>query len=707
MAQVFRDDLGIPHIRATDAGDLAEGQGEVTARDRGWQIEVDRMRASGRLAELIGEAGIAWDVFARRARLDDTARRAFAAADDETRAFVGRYAAGVRRGMSEAGARAAEFRTLDDAFGDTIELTPWHDHDPLGVLHVAHALFSTFPLLLWREHVAMTLGDDWVDVLTGYAEGGDETLPAAGSNGWALHGSRTDSGMPLLAGDPHRAFELPGVYQQVRLACDEFDVVGLAFPGVPGVPHFAHAGEAAWGVTNAIAHSADVFRERLRVAGDGYEALGPDGWRPVDVERSTVRVRGRGPAGWVQVEAIETERGTIVTDLREADDRDGGGLVGWSVRMPARANGDLGAGALLRLLRARTAREVVDAFGSWVDPVNRVLAADRSGTVLSATVGVTPDRRREDRRLPLDAVTRHPSADRAPADVVEVTDATVDANERPERADIDLGWAYPAPHRADRIRTVLAELRPGAPTELAPVWGDTVSASAAALRRLLPTGDLPPRAAAVRDELVSWDGRMDAASAAAGRFAAWRDALVQRVAAHPALASLHRPHGFGAIFDPWLGTTAQVAAALRRLVEHPALRDDVTAMVIASLEDTADAPVWGATHRLLPLHVLAEVPGVADPGAALDVELSGDGDTVRCTGATPGVTHRAWRGSVARWAWDLADREQSLWSVPFGAAGDPASAHFSDQLDDWAGIRPARVVIDWARLRPDEPTGEA
>ncbi|WP_349426113.1 penicillin acylase family protein [Microbacterium sp. LWS13-1.2] len=700
MAEVYRDDLGIPHIRATDAGALAEAQGEVTARDRGWQIEVDRLRAAGRLSELIGEAGLAWDVFARRARLDDTARKALAGTDAETRAFVTRYAAGVRRGMTEAGRDAAEFRTLDGIFGDARPLEPWADHDPLGVLHVAHALFSTFPLLLWRQHVADTLGDAWVDVFAGYGDGGDETLPSSGSNAWALHGSRTDSGMPLLAGDPHRILELPGVYQQVRLACDEFDVVGLAFPGVPGIAHFGHTGDAAWGVTNAIAHSVDVFRERLRPMAGGYEALGPDGWRPVDVERTVVRVRG-GRA--VEVEALETERGTVVTDLRP----DGEELVGWSVRMPARANADLGAGALLGLLRARTAEDVVAAFSGWVDPVNRVLAADRHGTVLSATLGTTPERTRDERRLPLDAGTTLPTDDHAGASPRAVADVAVDANERPADAAIDLGWAYPSSHRADRIRLLLDDLRPSSVDGFLPIWGDTAGGSMAALLAMLPSGALPSRAAAARDRLTAWDGRMDAASAAAGTFAAWRAALVRRVAAHPALRALHRPHGFGAVFDPWLGVTGQVAAALARLLEHPALRDDAPALVAAALDDAADAAGWGTTHRLLPLHVLAEVPGAADPGAGLDVPLSGDGDTVRCTGSTPGVTDRAWRGSVARWAWDLADRENSRWSVPFGAAGDPASPHFADQLAAWTDVRPVRVLTDWTRLRADTPTGAA
>jgi penicillin amidase len=695
MAEVFRDDLGIPHIRATDVRDLARAQGEVTARDRGWQIEVDRLRAQGRLAELIGEAGVAWDVFARRARIDSTARRAFDALDDETRQFVGDYAAGVRDGMAGVGSGAAEFRALDARFDDARPLEPWRDHDPLGVLHVAHVLFSTFPHVLWREHVARTLGDDWVDVFAG-DEHADETLPTSGSNAWALHGTRTSSGLPLLAGDPHRLFELPGVYQQIRLACDEFDVVGLAFPGVPGVPHFGHTGEAAWGITNAIAHSVDVFEERLRAAGDGYEAWGRSGWEPVDVRRSVIRVRGGAD---VEVESVETVRGCIVTELHESD----GELRGWSIRHPARARADLGAAALLPLLRARTARQVLDAFDSWVDPVNRVLAADRSGEVLSATVGVVPDRARSERRRTLQSAA--PAADRMLPTPIRVRDLAVDANERPARAEIDLGWAYPSPHRACRIAQLLGARRRWTTGEFADVWGDTRSGSASGLLAWLPAGELSAPASEARDALAAWDGRMEADSRAAGIFAAWRAALVQAVTRHHALSPLRDPHPFGAIFDPWMAAEGQIASALPQALRHPSLASEAHEMVLAALERAASATAWGATHRMLPLHVLAEVDGVMTPGAEFDSALPGDGDAVRCAGSSPGVSDRSWRGSVARWAWDLDDRERSLWSVPFGASGDPASAHFADQHAAWVEARPTRVVTEWSALTADRPTG--
>lgn len=710
---ITRDERGIPYLRGGDVVELAALQGEATAHDRGWQVEIDRRRAEGTLAALIGPAGLDWDVFARRARLDDTARRAFAELEGEDRSFVSAYVDGVRRGMREVGARAPEFAELDALFGERAPLDDWPDHAPLGILHVAHALFSSFPSLLFGEHVARTLGDDWVDLLTG----ADDAEPSSGSNGWAVHGSSTESGFPMLAGDPHRLFELPGVYQQVGLACDEFDVIGLAFPGVPGVAHFGHTGHAAWGVTNAMAHSVDVFRERLRRVPDSpaapdagrgarsayrdpatapaYEALGPDGWRAASVEHSTIAVRGAAP---VEVDAIETERGTVVTDLSPLAD---GEFEAWSVRMPARAGRDLGFAALLPLLRARSATDVVVAFDRWVDPVNRVLVADRQGAVLSATVGRAPDRPRTERRRPLDARSTRPVPERRMPPATPVDAVAVDANERPSRAALDLGRAYAPPHRARRIRHLLDERRPGSADDLAPIWGDALLGGLDDWLELLPAtaetdahDDEPERALRrALDELRAWNGEMLADSAGAARFAAFREELVARVAALPALARLHDPHPFGAIFDPWMGVRGRIAAALPGLLHAPALVGRRDALVLEALTAAAARPAeaWGDEHRLLPLHVLADVDGAADPGRDLDAPLAGDGETVRCTGSTPGVTRRSWRGSVARWAWDLGDRDRSRWGVPFGASGDPASPHFADQLADWVAADPPLV----------------
>lgn len=746
---VHRDAWGVPHVRAADELALARGQGYVTALDRGWQIEVDRWRAEGRLAERLGEPGLAWDRFAHRVRLADTARRAYVALGDDDRAWVDAYTAGVNEGLAR-GRDVPELHALADpgrpGGGDLPPHEPWPAWAPLGVFLVAHVLFSGFPHVLWRDHVARTLGSavarsrpdapltDVLDLLA--VDGG----PGSGSNAWALAGGRTRSGAPLLAGDPHRLLELPGVYQQVRLACDDFDVVGLAFPGVPGLPHFGHAGGAAWGVTNAMAHHVDVVAERLRRTADGgVESLGPDGPERADVVVATVRVRAAGGPVEHRVETVETARGVVVTGGPDEPDRT------FAVRLPARVDASLGVAAWRRLLRARSARDVTDAFATWVDPVDRVLAADRD-TVLSVTAGRVPHRDVADRTLPLpawsDAARARPWV--VPPGPVVVEDVAVDANERPARPEIDLGHTYAPPHRARRIRALLdaaggdgtaagqsrvhADTRLGAADELLR-WLDQTAGSGPSGEEA--GGERTPgavggsadgrdlRSVRAARRLRAWDRRMDSDSTDAALFAAWRAALARRVAAHPALAPLHVPHGLDPVFTPWLSVTARVADALPALLGADwlgidgageawgALGEVVRGLGDADDHDTRDprptgaAPVWGDTHRVLGLHVLLDVPGAAAPRVP-SLPLAGDTDTVRCTASVPGISDVCVRGSVARWVWDLDDRGASRWGVPFGASGDPRSPHFADQLAAWADAETVPVVTDWTLLRHEE-----
>lgn len=764
--EVFRDAQGVPHVRAADERALAYGQGWVTARDRAWQVQTDLWRAQGRMAEHIGPAGVAWDVLARRARFASTAQRAHAALGDDDRAWVDAYVDGVNAGLAgtgPGGRRAvAEVDELDRVLGGTTGWDPWPAWAPLAVFLVNHALFSSAPRVLWHDHLVRAArtsghpglaGADPLDLVRLFEPAADD--PGSGSNAWALHGSRTASGSPLLAGDPHRVLELPGVYQQVRLACDAYDVLGLAFPGVPGVPHFAHTGTAAWGITNAVAHSGEVVRELLRRTGgrrdSRWEARGPGGWEPCDATTEQVLVRGGAP---VDVEVLETARGVVVVrgldphdpawagahapgpsaattaqgdgspdrspaDPAPADDRPEGEQetvplvavhleAGYALRLQARVDDDLGFGCLRPLLRARTAHDVAAALTGWVDPVNRVLAADADGTVLAFDAGRAADRPPEQRLLPLDAwdPAHAPRPWRPLAPPTAVTDQAADANERPADPARDHGSVY-APHRGDRVRALLAERRdrPLGPPDMAEIHADTHLAGAEPLLALVADAGAPGSAALsaaaadVRTRLLAWDRHMDAGSVGAGLFAALRSALVVRLCAEPGLAPLAAPHGLGEAWDAWFGLRGRVAAVLPGLLARPDLVGDGPAHVRAALEQVAGAHegTWGDRHTVRPTHVLAEVPGAAVPVVS-PVPLGGDQDTVRCTGTVPGVTDRAFRGSVARWVWDLADRDASRWGVPFGTAGDPASEHFADQHPGWAAAQTVQVVTAWDAL---------
>ena len=129
-----------------------------------------------------------------------------------------------------------------------------------------------------------------------------------GSNNWAVAPGRTTTGRPLLAGDPHRAFELPGMYAQMHLACDEFDAIGFTVPGVPGFPHFGHNEHVAWGVTHALADIHDLYVEQFDPA-DPERYLHRGDWLTVATRTEEIAVRDGPP---VSVDVTETRHGPVI-----------------------------------------------------------------------------------------------------------------------------------------------------------------------------------------------------------------------------------------------------------------------------------------------------------------------------------------------------------------------------------------------------------
>ncbi|MER6618731.1 penicillin acylase family protein [Streptomyces sp. NPDC000931] len=773
--EIFRDPWGVPHLRAGDANGLAYAQGRVTALDRAWQLEVERHRAQGTSASFLGPEALPWDRFVRRARLADTARHCWTElqrTDPETAEWVRAYVSGVNEGLAsvagtdsgpaDSGSAASGAGPADrPAGGPVSEAAPefarvglrpgrWEPWTPLAVWLSTHILFAGFPAKLWRAHITAHLGADAVGL---FAADGPGT---AGSNGWMVAGGRTTTGHAVIAGDPHRFIEDPGVYQQIRLSCPEFDVVGLAVPGVPGIAHFGHTGTVAWAITNAMADYQDLYRERLRRTGAGVEALGPDGtWHRAARHTETVEVAGEEP---VEVEVIETDRGPVVIGGPEGLDdgvpEPGEPPLAVALRYPPRVTGDLGFGALLPLLRARRAADVDRAVDLWAEPVNVVMAADTEGGTLHRVAGRVPVRSGANgtRLVPAWEPGHEWRGWHEPPRAGLTDGVAVMANQRGPAT--PLGVEFAPPHRADRITALLARQTRWSAADMSAIHMDTHLASATPLLDLLatldgpaaavdgpggpvagsddpevgapaaalggpapggspadrsapagPLGDPAPSAplsapaAALRDRLLRWDRHMDADSADAALFAAVRGAVVRRLAAHPAFAAAATPPPYPEVFRPWLALVPRVGHALEHLLSAEELFGvDRPAVVRAALEEVAARPpagTWGDTHRLAPWRALPPATPYDEPG------LSGDHDCVLCTSPVPGLTDLAARGPAARYVWDLADRENSRWVVPLGASGVPGSPHHRDQQPLWLAGDLAPVLTDWAQLKKE------
>lgn len=544
--------MSVLRVRAGSVLDLARTQGAATAAAVPRRLAADLAHAEGRTAT-------PWDAFWNAVEGEATARRAYAGLDEETRALLDAYAEGVRR-----------------------HLPGWRAWSSLGVFAVHHALFGSLGHHLWRRHVRRTLGPDAVVALA------HEAVALSGSNAWLVGGARSADGAPLIGADPHRVLTVPGVYQRVRLVADDegLDVVGLTFPGVPGVQHFAHTGTVAWAITNAMADTQHVEDD------------------------------GRG---------------------------------GWAVRTVPGHLRDLGFGALLPLLRARTTRDVDAALDAWVEPVNDVLVADRWGTCLHRVAGRVPRRdpgHRWDDWVP-------PWREEIGPDGLAVT-----ANHRRGPHSALLADEFAPPHRAQRLMTLLEEAPgPLSVEAAATLHADTLLLPAAAWIARLSGLDLGGPAAALREALREWDRRMDADSLGAGLFAAVRTALVRRLLRHRALAPLATPSPeAGELFAPWLRPEPRVALALDRWMAADApFGIDLDAELAAATTEVATTigtpRPWGASHTY-----------TGPDGRA--VPLGGDEGCVWSTASLPGLDDRVWRGPVARLVWCLGDRARSRWTVP-------------------------------------------
>ncbi len=651
MARLYRDAHGIPHLRADSVLDLAHAQGRVTVADRAWQLEWLRRRATGTTAEIVGRPGVSWDRFSRRMRTVETAQRAYAACGEETQRFVSSYVDGVNAALADLDpATVPELRKAGIAAGE------WEPWTPLATFLAQHLLFANIGGLLWTRLATDVLGDD-----VRFLSSQDPT--ASGSNAWAAGGGRTASGLPLIGGDPHRIIEQPGVYQQVRLACDDpddtFDVVGYTFVGVPGVQHFAHAGEVAWAITNACADYQDVVDD--------------DGSDVVELHTETIAVRDAEP---VEIDVVETARGLVFED-------------GLAVRTSSWVLGDLGFDAILGLLRARSVDDVDRALDGWVEPVNNAVIADRSGVVRYRIAGRVPVR---DEARAWTGWLTEPNRAEVPADGHVVT-----ANERRGPESDAIGSVFAAPYRAARLHDLLDGRTDLATADYVAFHNDALLQTVPAVTALVPGA------------FDDFDGVMDAGSAAAARYAAFRTALVRRLCDEPAFAGLFDPpegHRHEEIFAPWLNATYRIGLALPRLANetmagHRPFGIDLRAHAEAALAEVDaehdPASTWGDTHLTDPVHWYGYLTD-QDFGGLPRLPLSGDSDCVRCCVSYPALTDECSRGSVARYVWDLADRTAGGWVVPVGADGVAGRPHHQDQLPLWAAGELAPIVTDWEQL---------
>ena len=566
--EIIRDGDGVPHIRANDEADALFGLGYVHAQERLWQMEFQRRVAQGRLSEVVGPRGLPADRLLRTIGLMRAARTAWPKLDGRSRALIEAYVAGINAFLADhhGGGLPVEFalmRTSPDPWTG-VDVVAWQKT-------MALQLSANWRDELLRLQVAARVGDEGAGLLMpAYTPGGPVILPPdavlrsqplgtgvpaavppprvpdgaagdlaalaaivdtldvappleGGSNNWVVSGSRSITGKPLLANDPHLAGQSPAVWYLAHVSGGALDVIGATLPGVPGVM-IGRNQRIAWGITALLGDVQDLFIEKVNTR-DQAEYDGT--LEPIRIVQETIKVRG-GPD--VPLRVRMTRHGPIVTDVLEHSQSTL--ALRWTGLDPE----DATAECFMRVNLAGTWPEFTEALRRMHVPLLNFVYADVDGNIGYYGPGAFPVRAAGDGTRPVPGWTGEfewrgylhesewPSAYNPARGYV----ATANNKVAPDSFPFMLGSSWEAPYRAGRIVEMIERTSKLSVEDMQRMQRDVQSAQVkVVLPFLLKARPLDTPGRDAMDVLRDWDGTLDGTSAQAALYEAWYAATVR------------------------------------------------------------------------------------------------------------------------------------------------------------------------------------
>ncbi|MET0413961.1 MAG: penicillin acylase family protein [Polyangiaceae bacterium] len=754
--EIVRDANAVPHIFARSIPDAYFGLGYVHAQDRLWQLEQSRRVASGTLSELIGERGLKLDRLFRGLGIMRSAQANLTSLDGDTRSVLEAYARGINAWLESdpplpieltvLGITPAPWTPADTLgyvrlmawqlagnYGDELArvelasvltptqaeafLPPYPGYEPVplarllgvyGPLDVPLARRAPLGALEPRQH------EDTRSVLASFAAAAAElrTLAptrlgeAVGSNNWLVDGTRSATGKPLLANDPHLALMAPSQWYLAHLEAPGLSVIGGTLPGLAGVI-LGRTRHVAWAFTNTGSDAQDLYLERL-APGDDTRYVTPDGPVAFSTRREIIHVKG---ASDIVLDVRETRHGPVISDVSpQASALLPSGYV-LSLAWTALSASDQSAAFPLRAAQAQNAAELREAARSYEAATQNVVFADTDGAVGFVAAGRIPKRRADnelqglvpspgwlarfdwDGYLPFEELPQLASAPDG---------RIVTANQRitPPGYPHFIGNDWGPPYRADRIATLLDATPKHTLESFAAIQADVYSTIAERVlepwRATWPAALAAPEREAV-EALRGWDRTMRAEQREPLIFAAWLRELGRAVYADE-LGELfedewsERPELMRQVLSDehgqarWCDDRRTPATETCSLVAGQALSAALTYLEKRFGADRSRW-TWGEAHPAIAENrLLGAVPGIAG-FANLSAPRGGDGSSVNVASYWVDEDDSAFEsvwGPGYRALYDLSNLDASRAVINTGESGHVLSPHYRDLHSLWA-----------------------
>lgn len=782
---VQRDARGVPTITAQNSQDLFYAQGFVHAQDRFFEMDFRRHVTSGRVAEMFGESQVATDAFLRTLGWRVVAEQEVAAMDDTTLGYYQAYADGVNAYLADRSgaelsleyavlgmqnpdyapepwvpadsvawlkAMAWDLRGNVESETERALLAATVDSDTISQIYPEYPFdrnpvivptLSVLPLAASGESaaggggsaVAAVTWTEATDVIEAVSLLVGDAAEGIGSNSWVVSGELTDTGMPLLANDPHLGASLPSVWYQIQLRCETattdcpFDLAGFSFAGLPSIV-IGHNGTVAWGFTNLTTDVTDLYIEK--VDGDSY-------WRdgaltPLEVREETISVAGGDD---IPLTIRSTVHGPIISGLTDdfttiaedpqlvptqpsAPDAAGSappvvgppdasadalsGEYAVSLRWTALDPGTT-AVALFALGTATTFDEFRAAASGFDVPAQNLIYADTAGNIGYQAPGRLPVRGAGDGWVPqpgwLSAYdwTGYIPFEELPASYNPSEGYIVTANNAIVTDDYAyfLSRDWDAGYRAGRIVDLLEQaIAEGSVTadDMRRIQMDSEMWIGTRFVEALDGVPIDrPEVEQAIELLRAWDAQNDASSPAA----AYANVLWSRLAQNL----------FSERENP-LPTTGQARmfTVVSALLDEPTASlwtnesigvDGRNAMLALSAEQAydelvslqGDAPAlwnWGSLHAITLTHQTLGTSGIAPIEMLFNrgpYPVSGGSSVVNATGWSLGESYATTTVPSMRMVIDLSDFDASTWNHLTGASGHAFHPHYTDQTEAW------------------------
>lgn len=737
--EITRDAHAIPHIIASSEADALFAIGYVHAQDRLWQMDFARRIAHGRLAELVGPAGVETDRVLRTLGIMRGAQQLLDAMDADTRAMVEAYVAGInahldtRRGplppeflitQAPAPARWTALDSLGWAMMMALDMSSeWRDE--LSRLRLA-ARFSLpeindlrpppgdaapvptadYPELyrllgLFNAADAQTKTSQDADQLAVLPPFDGVDVAGIGSNAWAVGAARSASGKPLLAADPHLALVSPSLWMLARIDAPGLQVAGATLPGLPYVV-LGRTAQVAWGLTSTHGDSSDLYIERLHPT-DPAQYQTPDGYARFDTRAETIRVKG---AEDISITVRSTRHGPVLSDALATAELAADRYV-LAVRWGALTQPDHSLRALRAMNRAQSSAQLRAAAAEWTLAQVNIVYAEVDGDIGLQMAGRAP---RRSVAHDLRGVVPAPGWDarydwlgmlapaELPAQRAPASGWVINANNdaAPPRYPHYVGHSFAPTFRARRIESLLAARDAHDLGSMQRIQTD--ERSLAALEFIALLKDTQPQTEAGRlalARLVAWNVTMDGTAPEPLLLHAWLRALRQRIFGDD-LGEAGTPLLRGEMTQAMLNVLAGRARARDWCDDVTTRRAETCAELAAESLDAAVEALtresgrdvlglrWGEVHvARLEHRPLSQVPILAR-WFEQRLPRGGDANTISVAALSghPRAPFAAVHGPGIRLVFDLA-QPGGAWINATGQVGHPLSVHYRDLSGQW------------------------